>query len=158
LLEAAKLIPEIPIKIMGTGPLHNELFNKINLEQINNVKLLGYKTGLEWQQQLDSARAFVLPSIWYENCPTSLLEASARGKITFASRVGGLPEMITDGIDGVLFEIGNAKELAQKIKALWNDETKLKQMGAAAKQKALDQNSPERYYQKIMEIYKSLTK
>lgn len=158
LLEAAKLIPEVPIRIMGTGPLHNNLFNKITLEQINNVKLLGYKTGDDWQKELDGARAYVLPSIWYENYPISLLEASVRGKITFASRVGGLPEMITDGKDGVLFAMGNAEDLATKIKNLWSDENKIKQMGQAARQRVQKQNDPEMYYQKIMEIYKSVIK
>ncbi|HPV70465.1 MAG TPA: glycosyltransferase [Candidatus Magasanikbacteria bacterium] len=158
LLDAAKLIPEIPIRIMGTGPLHNDLFNRIMLEQINNVKLLGYKTGDDWQKELDGARAYVLPSIWYENYPISLLEASVRGKITFASRVGGLPEMINDGVDGVLFEMGQAEELASKIKSFWSDEARLKQMGQAAQQRVLTQNNPENYYQKIMGIYKSLIK
>ncbi|MCX6779060.1 MAG: glycosyltransferase family 4 protein [Candidatus Magasanikbacteria bacterium] len=149
LLNAAKLMPEVE---------HNALFNKITLEQINNVKLLGYKTGDGWQRELDNARAYVLPSIWYENYPISLLEASVRGKITFASRVGGLPEMIKDGTDGVLFEMSNAEELANKVKSLWNDETKLKQMGEMAKKRVQEQNNPEKYYQKIMEIYNKVIK
>lgn len=157
LLEAAKLMPEVPVRIMGTGPIHNDLFNKITLEQINNVKLVGYKSGTEWQRELDNARGYILPSIWYENYPVSVLEAAVRGKITFASRVGGLPEMIDDGVDGVLFEMGNAKELAQKIKEFWNNEEKLKQLGEKARQRVLQQNNPEKYYQKIMEIYQRLT-
>jgi len=153
LLDAAKLIPEVPIHIMGTGPLHNALFNKITLEQINNVKLLGYKSGDEWQRELDNARAYVLPSIWYENHPISILEASSRGKITFASKVGGLPEIITDGVDGMLFTMGDAEELANKVKSVWNNDNKLKQMGEAAKKRVQEQNNPEKYYQKILEIY-----
>lgn len=158
LLEAAKLIPEVPIRIMGTGPLHNTLFNKITLEQINNVKLVGYKSGDEWQRELDNARAYVLPSIWYENYPISLLEASIREKITIASKIGGIPEMITSGVDGLLFKMGDAEDLANKIKSVWNDENKLKQMGKMARQRVEKQNDPETYYQKIMEIYKRVSR
>ncbi|OGH86199.1 MAG: hypothetical protein A2294_03310 [Candidatus Magasanikbacteria bacterium RIFOXYB2_FULL_38_10] len=158
LLEAAKLIPEVSIRIMGTGPLHNELFNKITLEQINNVKLVGYKSGEDWQRELNNARAYVLPSIWYENYPISLLEASAREKITIASKVGGIPEMITDGVDGLLFKMGDAEDLANKIKSVWDDENKLRQMGKASRQRVEKQNDPEIYYQKIMGIYERVSK
>jgi len=59
----------------------------------------------------DQSDILVVPSI-YENCPITILEAMSSGKIVVASNVGGIPEIITDGHNGFLFESGNHDELA----------------------------------------------
>jgi len=64
------------------------------------------------------AKAVVIPSICPENMPLALLEALHLGKIVIASAVGGLPEMIKDGQNGLLFPAGRADQLAAKIKSL----------------------------------------
>lgn len=59
----------------------------------------------------DQSDILVVPSI-YENCPITILEAMSSGKIVVASNVGGIPEIISDGYNGFLFECGNYLQLA----------------------------------------------
>lgn len=60
----------------------------------------------------------VMPSMWYENAPTAVQEAQAAAKPILAARIGGLPELIKDGVNGLLFTPGDANDLAQKMKML----------------------------------------
>ena len=65
------------------------------------------------------------PSICYENCPLAILESITNGTPVIGSNIGGIPELIIDGVDGLLFESGNAADLSKKISTLWNDRSKL---------------------------------
>jgi glycosyltransferase involved in cell wall biosynthesis len=78
----------------------------------------------------------VLPS-YAEGMPMSILEAMACSMPVIASRVGGIPDMITDGWDGYLVAPGNAKDLSESIYRLVQDPTKIKEMGKRAYAKAL---------------------
>ena len=61
------------------------------------------------------ARAVVVPSEWYDNLPLIVCQANACGKPVIASRINGIPEYVRDGINGFLFEPGNATDLAAVI-------------------------------------------
>ncbi len=61
---------------------------------------------------MDGADVVVVPSVWAENAPLVVLEARGRGRPVIASRLGGLPELVEDGVDGRLFEAGDAGALA----------------------------------------------
>lgn len=156
LLEAAKLMPEVKIRIVGAGPLEPRMQQKIKKENIKNITLVGYKTGNELKNEILNSRACVLPSIWYENYPLSILETSSYGKMTLASHVGGIPEIIKDGKNGLLFNINDPTDLAKKVQKVWQDEEKIKQMGLAAYKHVKEINNPEKYYQTIIKIYQGL--
>lgn len=57
----------------------------------------------------------VVPSVWYENLPGVVYESLSYGIPVIASNIGGIPEMVEDGKNGLLFEPGNADELLQKL-------------------------------------------
>ena len=76
-----------------------------------------------------------------------------QGKPVIASRIGGIPEIVEDGVTGLLFEPGNPDDLAEKIRYLWDNADLCKKMGVAGRQKALTQYSPEKYYQRLMAVY-----
>jgi len=57
----------------------------------------------------------VVPSVWYENSPNVILEAFVNGTPVVASRLGGMAELVTDGVNGFLFEVGNAKDLTHVL-------------------------------------------
>jgi glycosyltransferase involved in cell wall biosynthesis len=61
---------------------------------------------------MDEADVVVVPSMWAENAPLVVLEARGRQRPVLASRIGGLPELIEDGVDGRMFEAGDAGALA----------------------------------------------
>ncbi|MFT4710717.1 MAG: glycosyltransferase involved in cell wall biosynthesis, partial [Planctomycetota bacterium] len=67
----------------------------------------------ELPEILAAADVVVVPSTWFENYPTVIREAFAAGRPVVASRIGALEESVQDGVDGLLFEPGNAKDLAR---------------------------------------------
>lgn len=73
------------------------------------------------RERMRSMDICVVPSIWGENAPLTVLESFAAGVPVIASRIGGLPEMIRDGADGLLFEPGNAGELSSSLSRLAAD-------------------------------------
>ena len=95
----------------------------------------------------------VLPSVCYETFGLCLAEAGVQGKPVICSRIGGLPEIVDDGATGLLFEPGNAEDLAEKIRYLWDRPDLCRKMGQAGREKALREYSPEKYYKRLMSVY-----
>jgi len=152
LLPALKLIPDMPrLKIVGVGPESDKLKESVKSLGLGGaVEFLGAKYGQDLEEIILKAKAVVIPSVWAENMPFVLLESLARGKAVIASRTGGLPELITSGETGFLFENGNSADLAEKIRAL--DNYDLEQIGSAARATVVDLTL-EKHYEKLMEIY-----
>jgi len=69
-------------------------------------------------QNLD---VIVVPSIWYENSPNAILEAFVHHTPVIASNLGGMAELVQQGINGMLFETGNAEDLARQLRQLFDD-------------------------------------
>ena len=65
---------------------------------------------------MSNADIFIHPAIWEEGFGITIIEAMARGKLCIASKRGAIPEIISDGVNGLLVESANAKQLAEKIK------------------------------------------
>ena len=63
----------------------------------------------------------IAPSIWHENSPIVIQEALSSNTPVIASRIGGIPELLEDGINGLLFNAGDSKDLQQKIKYILNN-------------------------------------
>ncbi|MBV7271531.1 glycosyltransferase [Clostridium sp. PL3] len=101
--------------IVGDGLIKDELQKYIDENRLTNVELLGAIYGDEMEKIIERSRIIVVPSEWYENCPYSILQSIAKGKVVIASRIGGLPELIEDKKTGYLFEAGNADDLEIKI-------------------------------------------
>ncbi len=76
----------------------------------------------------------VVPSIWFENAPLTVLQAFAAAVPPLASRLGGLREMIRDGDDGLLFETGDAADLARTLERCRRDSDLLPRLAAARPQ------------------------
>jgi len=98
-----------------------------------------------------------LPSECYENAPMSVIEAMAYGKPVIGARIGGIPEMVIDGVTGFTFESGNATDLREKLFHVLNLSNKsLESMGRAARRSAEQYFSAENHYQKLMTLYKKV--
>ena len=153
LIAAAKLTGH-KVKIVGTGPEENNLRQQVK-EQSAPVEFLGFKEGGELRDVIIKARAVVVPSIWYENMPLSMLEALSLGKVVIASKIGGLPEIIKEGKNGWLFNAGDAQDLARIFSLL--EKANLSQMSLDAKI-SVQNFSPQNNLQAIENIYQSLLK
>lgn len=107
------------LDIVGSGDSEAELKELVSKLKLNDrVIFHGSKHGLELNNFIKSAKAVIVPSIWYENMSLVLLEALAQGKIIIASSVGGNPELIEEGKTGWLFPLGDSSALAAKINLL----------------------------------------
>lgn len=145
LIEACKSLSQIRFVFAGTGPLEN----KIN--EISNIVNVGFKTGKELDSLIRKARFSICPSVVNENCPFSVMESQERGTPVVGAKVGGVPELIEDNVNGRLFESGNVEALAEIIQQLWDNPALVDSYRNACKE--LRRDNVEQYYQKIMKIY-----
>ena len=76
----------------------------------------------------------VLPSEWYENCPYAVLEAFALGTPVVASAIGGIPELVEDGISGLLVSPGDPRALAAGLQRMLECNRTLSDMGRAGRE------------------------
>lgn len=159
LLEALKLAPSAKLKIVGAGPEEEKLKNKAsNLLIERRVEFMGYKKEEELWQVVKNSLAVVLPSVWYENAPLSILEAQAFAKPVLGSKIGGIPELIEHGREGLLFKPADYREIAAQLQWSLANKEQLKEMGLRARKKIEENFTPQKHYQKIMAVYQKLLK
>jgi glycosyltransferase involved in cell wall biosynthesis len=94
-----------------------------------------------------------VPSL-YDNYPIVCLEAMACGKAVVVAASGGLPEMVKDGVTGLVFEPGNAEALAERTLALFDSPELTARLGVQARESAVAECSPEAIYGHTMELYR----
>lgn len=145
LIDVCKSLPEIKFIFAGTGPLEEKIAN------ISNIKNVGFKKGKELEKLIREAKFTIYPSEWYENCPFSVMESQMYGTPVLGSNIGGIPELIKEGVTGELFESGNAQQLKEKIKTLWNNKNLLTQYSENCMNINFD--TIEEYCVKLMKIY-----
>lgn len=126
----------------GSGPLEDEV------NRAPNLKNVGFKTGEDLEMLIRKAKCTVYPSIWYENCPFSVMESISMGTPVVGANIGGIPELIDDGKTGFLFEPGNADALAEAIEKANDD-----RLSDCCAGKNFD--SVEEYCQKLIKIYEA---
>jgi glycosyltransferase involved in cell wall biosynthesis len=119
LTDACRELSDISFIFAGSG----EYAEKI--EKLHNTRNVGFKTGDELDKLIRNAELTVYPSEWYENCPFSVMESQERLVPVVGANIGGIPELIEDNKTGRLFTSGDAKELAQTIRALWETPVEL---------------------------------
>ena len=115
LIQVCKELPEIPFVFAGTGPLEEELAG------VPNIQNVGFQRGQDLETLIRQARFSLCPSEVYENCPFSVMESQLYGTPVLGADIGGIPELIEEGKTGELFESGNAAQLKEKIKMLWEN-------------------------------------
>ncbi len=139
--------PSLRIDIVGDGPEREQA------AQHTQVNLLG---------RLDSPSVFaamrrhaylVLPSLWYENAPRTVIEAFGSGLPVIASNIGALAELIRDGGTGLLFEPGSAESLARAMTWANDHPEAMLQMGRNARREFEERYTPDRNYAELLAIY-----
>ncbi len=151
LLSAAERMPNVPFKVAGDGPLLSEMMARAPA----NVEFLGRLGPDELREFYGKSQLVVVPSVWFEQFPIVVLEAMARGLPVIASRIGGLPEIVEEGITGSLFEPGNPEDLVQQVRGLWEDPELCNRMGRAGRQKVIREYTEDAYYHNLMAVYQT---
>lgn len=125
--------PTVKLLILGEGEEENNLKKLVNsLELKEKIIFMGLRPDVD--RMLQCSELFVLPSRW-EGLPNALMEAMAAGKPVVATAVGGVPELVADGVTGVLVPPEDFRALADAIKGLLSDEKRALAMGAAGRER-----------------------
>lgn len=156
LVNAAKINPQFRIMIAGDGELASEISEMIACQHIGNVTLVGHVEGEALISLVANANFTIIPSEWYENYPMSIIESFACAKPVIASNIGALPDLVIDNYNGLLFEPGNAVQLSNKIKYLFEHPNKATLLGKNGLRAVMANNDPEQHFQKIMNVYETV--
>ena len=157
LISAWRLIKNLPLVVVGDGPLRAELELRVK-EQALNVSFVGFQTKTEVLRLIGEAVLQVIPSECYENFPLVVLEAFACGTPVLASRLGSLDEIVEEGISGYKFEPSNPHDLADKVHQLTAVPDRLLSLRNAVRQMLLNHYSADANFTRLMEIYNGVLK
>lgn len=119
------------------------------------VEVVGPKFGPDKFKQLETADIFVLPS-FSECVPLSILEAMQFGLPVVATGVGGIPDILHHGVNGLLVPPGNVGELSAKIKQLLLDKTARIQMGYNARERFMQNYTLTKFYDGLTGIFEQV--
>ena len=153
LIEAVGRVPAIRLDIAGEGPDRGRLEDIAERTAGGRVRFLGRLDAAEIDTLISDALAVVLPSRWYENQPMIVLEAFARGVPVVVTDIGGTPELVRHGTDGVLVPPDDADALAGALRKLADDPARAQAMGKAARERALTDFAPDVHLARIDRAY-----
>ena len=119
LIEAFNKVEDenVELRIYGNYDLRSKYLKGL-LVKIRNPNIQFIKRFKDVKEPYSNVDVLIFPSIWYENCPLVLGEASITGTPVIASNIGAIPEFVRDGENGLLFEVGNVAHLFQKISTI----------------------------------------
>jgi len=150
-LAAAERMPDVPFKVAGDGPILSDLMAGAP-GNVSFVGRLGFEELLAFYRK---ARLLVVPSLWFEPFGMVAIDAMALGVPVIASRIGGLPYVVEDGVTGSLFEPGSPKDMEQQVRRLWEDPQLCVRMGRAAQQKVMREFTEDTYFHNLMAVYQT---
>ena len=139
----------IPLRIVGSGPLEHVVARLSN----DGIKTLGMLELDSVLTEMKQAAFLVMPSECYEGFPMVLAEAFSKGLPVVASRLGGMAEIVEDGITGLHFEAGNAKDLAKKVQWMHDHPEECQKMGLNARKVFEEKYTAEKNYELLMGVY-----
>ncbi|HPQ71697.1 MAG TPA: glycosyltransferase [bacterium] len=129
-------------------PDGRELREWASREHIDNIEFAGFVRGEDLSRLYARARAVVVPSLWWENSPHTVLEALAHSRPVVASDHGSLPEQVRDGVTGLLFALGDAGGLLAALQRL--DEPGLaERLGRAGREMIAREHDPTLHIQRL---------
>lgn len=149
LLEAAHGLADIPFKFAGDYHRMPEVMKNKPV----NVEFLGQLGTNEIDRFYHNARMVVFATRCYEGFPSVLLETMSHGLPIICSRIGGLPEIVEEGENGLLYEPGSAAELTAHIRTLWKDAVLRAKLGEKGKDRLKLKYNAEKIIDRIILIY-----
>ena len=155
LLDAWRVLQNVPLKIRGEGPLLDEI-QSVAGEPSSGVEWVPRPSNDGLIDLFQRARFLVWPSMpFYENFGLVAIEAFACGVPVIASNVGVMAETIREGCTGLHFDSGSPKDLAAKVEWAWSHPIEMETMGRNARREYEEKYTPERNYEMLMNIYRS---
>jgi glycosyltransferase involved in cell wall biosynthesis len=153
LLKAIQKVPESTLIVVGGGEAHQEAEEVARNLGLRNVLFVGRKYGDELVAILRDALAIIVPTEWYDNSPLVIHQSFALGKPVIASNIDGIPEIVENGTDGLLFEPRNVDQLIECMRRLWMDENLRFELAINARAKAEKYFTAERRFKELMKVF-----
>jgi glycosyltransferase involved in cell wall biosynthesis len=147
LADAMRALSGASLRVAGDGPEAGLL------DGVQGVIRLGGQSGNAVRQEMSRALALVVPSIWYETFGMVAIEAFASGTPVVASRIGSLAALVREGQTGLLFEPGNARDMAGKLAWALAHPDEMAEMGRNARAQYETEFSAEVNYRQLVKIY-----
>lgn len=144
------------LKIAGDGPLAIDV--KAAALRTPSIEWLRRKSNADVRSLMSTALAVIVPSEWYEGFPCVVSEAYAEGTPVIASNIGALAELVLPGQTGLLFETGDAEDLAAILFWAFSHREELEPMGRHALQEFAVKYGPETNYRQLISIYSRLVR
>ncbi len=145
LIEAANQLP-YKLYVIGKGPMYQEITQIAK----KHIEFLGQLNWEELKEIEQKAKFSIIASEALENNPLSVIESECLGTPVLGARIGGIPELIEEGVNGMTFESGNIQDLVSKIEEMMHKPFDYEQISKNAKAIYSD----EEYYQFLMNLYK----
>jgi glycosyltransferase involved in cell wall biosynthesis len=144
------------LELIGDGPERTTLEASARTHGLNGrIRFSGQLPFAETQARLARASLLLLPSLCFEGFPMVIREAFALGVPVAASRLGSMPCLVEEGVNGVLFAPGDADDLLQRVKSLWNTPERLATMAGNARADFETKYTEDVNYRTLMAIYES---
>ena len=115
----------------------------------SNIEFVGFKEWKEIKDIIGKSKFNVLPSIVYENNPLSIIESLCLGTPVLGAYIGGIPELINDGITGMTFKSSNVNDMKDKIDKMFHTSFDYKNIALKSQEKY----NSEKYYNELIKIY-----
>lgn len=151
LMQIWEQLPDIPLVVMGGGPLENEFREWADKKE--NVYYLGYTQHDKCLSIVKGGEFVVFPSIWYEGCSMVEIETESLGKGLVATDLGFSVEAIENGVNGYKVKLGDVDGFVKQIQALWNKSEECRKLGEKAREDYEKKYMPEDNYRQLMNIY-----
>lgn len=155
-------IPDIKLRIAGIEHWDPTYVNTLKKNyqsylESEDITFLGTISQAQLYEELSNCSLLCLPSL-AESAPMVIAQSLAAGKPVISTKVGGIPDMIDDKVTGILLEPNNIEMLERAIEEIILDSGKLKKMGIAARQSAMNKYHPEVVAQKTIQAYWTVLK
>lgn len=148
-VEASRALPHLSFAVAGDF----SQMQSVRDESPPNIRWLGFLDCDRLRTIYLRSRMVIVPSRWYEGFPNVIVQAMALGKPVICSAIGGLPEIVQDGVTGYLFEPGNPRQLVDRICQLNASPNVCRKFGVAAYEKAKREYSLEVGHTYLMQAY-----
>jgi glycosyltransferase involved in cell wall biosynthesis len=157
LVRAVGSAPALRLGIAGDGPLRAELEALATSVAPGQVTFHGRLAKPELQRLIAGSLAMVVPSRWHENQPMTILEAYAAGVPVIATALGGMPELVRDGQDGLIVPHDDPPALAAAIQTLLDDPDAASARGRSGQARLRGDFDPQTHLDRLDEAYDAAT-
>jgi glycosyltransferase involved in cell wall biosynthesis len=130
LIKAARRLPDVRFHLCGSGP-YDEV-SSTAAEELSNLVYHGYVPEEKLRRLRRRVSAAAVPSVWMENSPMTIYESFAEGIPVIGSNVGGIPELVTPGETGELFESGNVDALVEAVENVTDENQENRELRESA--------------------------